>query len=164
MFLVGELRLFYQDLQDEDYESAIGLVHSRFSTNTTPSWLRAHPYRFLVHNGEINTIRGNEDRMIAREETMDSEYFKGEFHKITPVLDPDGSDSARLDNALEFFVMNGMPLPLAVMILIPEPWDSNKYMPKAKRDFYQYYATMMEPWDGPASMLFTDGDIHGSRA
>ena len=162
MFLVGELRLFYQDLQDEDYESAIGLVHSRFSTNTTPSWLRAHPYRFLVHNGEINTIRGNEDRMIAREETMDSEYFKGEFHKITPVLDPDGSDSARLDNALEFFVMNGMPLPLAVMILIPEPWDSNKYMPKAKRDFYQYYATMMEPWDGPASMLFTDGDYMGA--
>ena len=162
MFLVGELRLFYQDLQDEDYESAIGLVHSRFSTNTTPSWLRAHPYRFLVHNGEINTIRGNEDRMIAREETMDSEYFKGEFHKITPVLDPDGSDSARLDNALEFFVMNGMPLPLAVMILIPEPWDSNKYMPKAKRDFYQYYATMMEPWDGPASILFSDGDYMGA--
>ncbi len=162
MFLVGELRNFYEDLQDEDYESAIGLVHSRFSTNTTPSWLRAHPYRFLVHNGEINTIRGNEDRMIAREETMDSKYFKGEFHKITPVLDPDGSDSARLDNALEFFVMNGMPLPLAVMILIPEPWDSNKYMPKEKRDFYQYYATMMEPWDGPASMLFTDGDYMGA--
>ena len=162
MFLVGELRLFYEDLQDEDYESAIGLVHSRFSTNTTPSWLRAHPYRFLVHNGEINTIRGNEDRMIAREETMDSKYFKGEFHKITPVLDPDGSDSARLDNALEFFVMNGMPLPLAIMILIPEPWDSNKYMPKEKRDFYQYYATMMEPWDGPASILFTDGDYMGA--
>lgn len=162
MFLVGELRRFYDDLQDEDYESAIGLVHSRFSTNTTPSWLRAHPYRFLVHNGEINTIRGNEDRMIAREETMDSKYFKGEFHKITPVLDPDGSDSARLDNALEFFVMNGMPLPLAVMILIPEPWDSNKYMPKEKRDFYQYYATMMEPWDGPASILFTDGDYMGA--
>ena len=162
MFLVGELRRFYEDLQDEDYESAIGLVHSRFSTNTTPSWLRAHPYRFLVHNGEINTIRGNEDRMIAREETMQSKYFKDEFHKITPVLDPDGSDSARLDNALEFFVMNGMPLPLAVMILIPEPWDSNKYMPKEKRDFYQYYATMMEPWDGPASILFTDGDYMGA--
>lgn len=162
MFLVDELRRFYDDLQDEDYESAIGLVHSRFSTNTTPSWLRAHPYRFLVHNGEINTIRGNEDRMIAREETMDSKYFKSEFHKITPVLDVDGSDSARLDNALEFFVMNGMPLPLAIMILIPEPWDSNKYMPKQKRDFYQYYATMMEPWDGPASILFTDGDYMGA--
>jgi glutamate synthase (ferredoxin) len=162
MFLVGELRNFYEDLLDEDYDSAIAMVHSRFSTNTTPSWLRAHPYRFLVHNGEINTIRGNEDRMIAREETMDSNYFKGEFHKITPVLDPDGSDSARLDNALEFFVMNGMPLPLAVMILIPEPWDSNKYMPKEKRDFYQYYATMMEPWDGPASILFTDGDYMGA--
>ena len=162
MFLVGQLRTFFADLQNPDYESAIAMVHSRFSTNTNPSWERAHPNRFMVHNGEINTIRGNEDRMIAREETMDSEYFKGEFHKITPVLDPDGSDSARLDNALEFFVMNGMPLPLAVMILIPEPWDSNKYMPKAKRDFYQYYATMMEPWDGPASMLFTDGDYMGA--
>lgn len=162
MFLVGELRKFYGDLLDEDYDSAIAMVHSRFSTNTTPSWLRAHPYRFLVHNGEINTIRGNEDRMIAREETMDSKYFKGEFHKVTPVLDPDGSDSARLDNALEFFVMNGMPLPLAVMILIPEPWDSNKYMEKEKRDFYQYYATMMEPWDGPASILFSDGDYMGA--
>ncbi len=162
MFLVDQLRNFYLDLLDEDYVSAIALVHSRFSTNTTPSWLRAHPYRFLVHNGEINTIRGNEDKMIAREETMDSKYFKGEFHKITPVLDPDGSDSARLDNALEFLVMNGMPLPLAVMIMIPEPWESNKSISQTKRDFYQYYATMMEPWDGPASILFTDGDYMGA--
>ncbi len=162
MFLVDQLRNYYTDLLDEDYESAIALVHSRFSTNTTPSWLRAHPYRFLVHNGEINTIRGNEDKMIAREETMDSKYFKGEFHKITPVLDPDGSDSARLDNALEFFVMNGMPLPLAVMIMIPEPWESNKAISQIKKDFYQYYATMMEPWDGPASILFTDGDYMGA--
>ncbi|MCM1495558.1 MAG: glutamate synthase large subunit [Bacteroides sp.] len=162
MFLVGELRLFFHDLQDADYESAIALVHSRFSTNTTPSWLRAHPYRFMVHNGEINTIRGNADRMLAREETMESEYFKGEMHKITPVVDPDGSDSARLDNTLEFLVMSGMDLPLAVMMTIPEPWENNRYMSQAKKDFYQYYATMMEPWDGPASILFTDGDYMGA--
>ena len=162
MFLVGELRLFFHDLQDPDYESAIALVHSRFSTNTTPSWLRAHPYRFMVHNGEINTIRGNADRMLAREETMESEYFKGEMHKITPVVDPDGSDSARLDNTLEFLVMSGMDLPLAVMMTIPEPWENNRYISQAKKDFYQYYATMMEPWDGPASILFTDGDYMGA--
>lgn len=162
MFLVGELRLFFHDLQDPDYESAIALVHSRFSTNTTPSWLRAHPYRFMVHNGEINTIRGNADRMLAREETMESEFFKGEMHKITPVVDPDGSDSARLDNTLEFLVMSGMDLPLAVMMTIPEPWENNRYMSQAKKDFYQYYATMMEPWDGPASILFTDGDYMGA--
>ena len=162
MFLVGELRLFFHDLQDPDYVSAIALVHSRFSTNTTPSWLRAHPYRFMVHNGEINTIRGNADRMLAREETMESDYFKGEMHKITPVVDPDGSDSARLDNTLEFLVMSGMDLPLAVMMTIPEPWENNRYMSQAKKDFYQYYATMMEPWDGPASILFTDGDYMGA--
>ena len=162
MFLVGELRLFFHDLQDPDYVSAIALVHSRFSTNTTPSWLRAHPYRFIVHNGEINTIRGNADRMLAREETMESDYFKGEMHKITPVVDPDGSDSARLDNTLEFLVMSGMDLPLAVMMTIPEPWENNRYMSQAKKDFYQYYATMMEPWDGPASILFTDGDYMGA--
>ena len=162
MFLVGELRKFYNDLQDEDYESAIGLVHSRFSTNTTPSWLRAHPYRYLCHNGEINTIRGNEDKMIAREETMESTIMQDEMYKVMPVLDPDGSDSARLDNCLEFLVLNGIPLPLAVMITIPEPWENDRYMSQEKKDFYQYYATMMEPWDGPASILFTDGDIMGA--
>ena len=162
MFLVGELRLFYNDLQDPDYESAIALVHSRFSTNTTPSWLRAHPYRYLCHNGEINTIRGNEDKMIAREETMESTIMQDEMYKVMPVLDPDGSDSARLDNCLEFLVLNGIPLPLAVMITIPEPWENDRYMSQEKKDFYQYYATMMEPWDGPASILFTDGDVMGA--
>ena len=162
MFLVGELRLFYNDLQDPDYESAIALVHSRFSTNTTPSWLRAHPYRYLCHNGEINTIRGNEDKMIAREETMESTIMQDEMYKVMPVLDPDGSDSARLDNCLEFLVLNGIPLPLAVMITIPEPWENDRYMSQDKKDFYQYYATMMEPWDGPASILFTDGDVMGA--
>ena len=162
MFLVGQLRTFFKDLVDEDYESAIALVHSRFSTNTNPSWERAHPNRFIVHNGEINTIKGNADRMLSREETMVSPYLEDEMSKITPVVNTNGSDSAMLDNTLEFFVMNGMPPPLAVMITIPEPWSNNKAMEQEKKDFYQYYATMMEPWDGPASILFSDGDIMGA--
>ena len=124
MFLVNQLRLFFADLQDADYESAIAIVHSRFSTNTNPSWQRAHPNRFIVHNGEINTIRGNADKMLAREETMESNYLKGEFHKVLPVVNTEGSDSAMLDNTLEFLVMSGMELPLAVMITIPEPWEN----------------------------------------
>ena len=162
MFLVGQLRSFFLDLQSQDYESAIALVHSRFSTNTMPSWERAHPYRFLVHNGEINTIKGNADKMLAREETVESEHLKGEFHKILPVISASGSDSAMLDNTLEFLTMSGMDLALAVMILIPEPWVNNRTMSQKKKDFYQYYATMMEPWDGPASILFTDGDVMGA--
>ena len=162
MFLVGQLRQFFGDLEDADYESAIAIVHSRFSTNTNPSWERAHPNRFIVHNGEINTIKGNADRMLSREETKYSEYLESEMAKITPVVNTNGSDSAMLDNTLEFLVMNGMPLPLAVMITIPEPWSNNKAMAQEKKDFYQYYATMMEPWDGPASILFSDGDIMGA--
>ena len=162
MFLVGQLRQFFGDLEDADYESAIAIVHSRFSTNTNPSWERAHPNRFIVHNGEINTIKGNADRMLSREETMYSEYLESEMAKITPVVNTNGSDSAMLDNTLEFLVMNGMTLPLAVMITIPEPWSNNKAMAQEKKDFYQYYATMMEPWDGPASILFSDGDIMGA--
>lgn len=162
MFLVGQLRTFFKDLQNPMYESAIALVHSRFSTNTTPSWEKAHPYRFIVHNGEINTIRGNADKMLAREENMESDYLKDEMHKLIPVVNPNGSDSARLDNTLEFLVMSGMDLPHAIMITIPEPWENNKVITQEKRDFYQYYATMMEPWDGPASILFTDGDQVGA--
>ena len=162
MFLVKELRLFYRDLQDADYETAIGMVHSRFSTNTTPSWNRAHPNRFILHNGEINTIRGNVDTMLAREETMGSSYLRSDMTKVLPIVNQDGSDSAMLDNTLEFMVMNGMDLPLAVMVTIPEPWSNNKSMDPKKRDFYQYYATMLEPWDGPASILFSDGDVMGA--
>ena len=162
MFLVDQLRLFFADLQNKDYESAIALVHSRFSTNTNPSWERAHPNRFIVHNGEINTIRGNRDKMQAREENMESEDLKGELHKVLPAINATGSDSAMLDNAIEFMVMSGMELPLAVMISIPEPWANNKSMSQKKKDFYQYYATMMEPWDGPASILFSDGDCMGA--
>ena len=162
MFLVGQLRQFFTDLQDPDYESAIATVHSRFSTNTTPSWMRAHPNRFIVHNGEINTIQGNADRMLAREETMTSQIMHSEMGKILPVINSSGSDSAMLDNTLEFLVMNGLDLPLAVMVLIPEPWINNRNMSQAKKDFYQYYATMMEPWDGPASIVFSDGDLMGA--
>lgn len=162
MFLVGQLRMFFGDLQDDDYESAIAMVHSRFSTNTTPSWQRAHPNRLMVHNGEINTIRGNADKMRAREETMESGALKGELHKVLPAINTSGSDSAMLDNALEFMVMSGMELPLAVMICIPEPWQNNRGMSQNKKDFYQYYSTMKEPWDGPASILFSDGDCMGA--
>ncbi|EID85440.1 Glutamate synthase domain 2 [Treponema sp. JC4] len=146
MFLVHELRTFYKDLQSEEYLSALALVHSRFSTNTNPSWQRAHPNRFIAHNGEINTIRGNVDRMLARD---------GE-------VDTTGSDSAMLDNSLEYFVMNGMPLPLAVMVCIPEPWKHDDSLTQEKRDFYHYWATMMEPWDGPAAILYSDGDVLGA--
>ncbi|MCR5612324.1 glutamate synthase large subunit [Treponema sp.] len=146
MFLVYELRTFYSDLQSPDYQSALALVHSRFSTNTNPSWQRAHPNRFIAHNGEINTIRGNVDRMLARD---------GE-------VDTTGSDSAMLDNTLEYFVMNGMPLPLAVMVCIPEPWKHDDSLSQEKKDFYHYWATMMEPWDGPAAILYSDGDVLGA--
>ena len=162
MFLVHDLRLFYLDLQDEDYESAIGMVHSRFSTNTNPSWMRAHPNRFILHNGEINTIKGNTDAMLAREESISSPILQDDMNKILPIINTSGSDSAMLDNALEFMVMNGMDLPLAVMITIPEPWENNKNISQKKRDFYQYYATMLEPWDGPAAILFSDGDVVGA--
>ncbi len=162
MFLVNQLRSFFEDLQHPDYESAVAIVHSRFSTNTNPSWDRAHPYRYLVHNGEINTIKGNADKMRGREENMKSEFLKGELHKVLPAINVAGSDSAMLDNTIEFMVMSGMELPLAVMIAIPEPWANDKAMAQEKKDFYQYYATMMEPWDGPASILFTDGDCMGA--
>ncbi len=163
MFLVNQLRTFFTDLQDSKYESAIALVHSRFSTNTNPSWLRAHPNRFIVHNGEINTIKGNVDKMIAREETMETSWFSEEdLTKVLPVVSAEGSDSAMLDNALEFMIMGGMDPALAAMILIPEPWEHNDTISQKERDFYQYYATMMEPWDGPASILFSDGDVMGA--
>ncbi len=163
MFLVHQLRTFYLDLQDKDYVSSLAIVHSRFSTNTNPSWQRAHPNRFIAHNGEINTIRGNVDRMLAREETLSSPVFSEEqMREILPAVDASGSDSAMLDNTLEFLVMNGLPLPLAVMLLIPEPWKNDDAMSKDRKDFYHYWATMMEPWDGPAAILFSDGDLVGA--
>ena len=163
MFLVGQLRRFYPDLQSPLYQSAIACVHSRFSTNTNPSWERAHPNRFILHNGEINTIRGNVDRMLSREEILHSCVLSDDdMDKVFPVINGDGSDSAMLDNTLEFLVMSGMELPKAVMITIPEPWQKDENISRAKRDLYQYYAIMMEPWDGPASILFSDGDTVGA--
>ena len=163
MFLVNQLRKFYLDLQDARTESAIAMVHSRFSTNTTPSWERAHPNRLILHNGEINTIRGNADRMLAREETMCSPCLsEKDMGKVLPVIAPSGSDSAMLDNTLEFLMMNGIPLPLAVMMTIPEPWQRDSSMDRKKKDLYRYYSTMMEPWDGPAAIFFSDGDIMGA--
>ena len=162
MFLVNQLRKFYADLTEPDCESALALVHSRFSTNTNPSWERAHPNRYILHNGEINTIRGNVDRMLAREETMHSPILEDDMDKILPVVDQSGSDSSMLDNTLEFLLMNGIELPRAVMMCIPEPWANDRQMPREKRDFYHYYATMMEPWDGPAAIVFSDGDTVGA--
>ena len=162
MFLVKQLRLFYEDLNSPDYHSAIGIVHSRFSTNTNPSWQRSHPNRMMVHNGEINTITGNVDKMLSRENILKSDVLGDRMKDIVPMLDVRGSDSARLDNTLEFMMMSGMDLPLAVMATIPEPWQQIPTMSREKKAFYQYYATMMEPWDGPASIIFTDGDIMGA--
>ncbi|WP_409967999.1 glutamate synthase large subunit [Bengtsoniella intestinalis] len=162
MFLVEQLRSFYADLQNPNCKSAMAMVHSRFSTNTNPSWERAHPNRYILHNGEINTIRGNVDRMMAREETMTSAVMDEDFDKILPVVDQNGSDSSMLDNTLEFLTMNGIPLPQAVMMTIPEPWVNQRKFSRTKRDFYHYYATMMEPWDGPAAIVFCDGDTMGA--
>ena len=163
MFLVGQLRAFYLDLQDENFKSAIAIVHSRFSTNTFPSWERAHPNRLIVHNGEINTIRGNVNKMYSREETMQGGMLGEEdLYKVLPAVDHWASDSAMLDNTLEFLMMEGIDLPKALMVCIPEPWANNRNMDQKKRDFYQYEATLMEPWDGPASILFSDGDVMGA--
>ena len=157
MMLASQLRTFYDDLQDVRFISRMALVHSRFSTNTFPSWSKAHPQRMLLHNGEINTIRGNHDRMKAREETMRSPIMGEEMRRVLPVITPGGSDSQMLDNTLEFLAMNGFPLPLAGMILLPEPWQG-AIRNTPWRDLYRYYASMMEPWDGPAAILYSDGD------
>ena len=162
MFLVHQLRAFYPDLQSINYTSALAIVHSRFSTNTNPSWERAHPNRLIAHNGEINTIRGNMDRMLAREETMFSPLLATDRDKVLPVVNASGSDSAMLDNTLEFLMMAGMDLPLAVMACIPEPWRNDCTLSRSRRDLYHYYATLMEPWDGPAAILFSDGDVVGA--
>ncbi|NTU94309.1 MAG: glutamate synthase large subunit, partial [Chlorobiaceae bacterium] len=148
---------FYPELSDPDMESAIAMVHSRFSTNTFPSWDRAHPYRFLSHNGEINTLRGNVNWMKAREKNMSSSLFGEGLEEIKPVLLVDGSDSATLDNAFELLVLSGRSLAHAAMMVIPEPWTGNEAMEPEKRAFYEYHSCLMEPWDGPASVVFTDG-------
>ena len=160
MLTPGQLRDFYLDLSDLDFTSALAMVHSRFSTNTFPSWARAHPNRFLVHNGEINTIRGNVNWINAREGKAESPLFP-DIKKVFPVVDDSGSDSAMFDNTLEFSHTTGRSLPHAIMMMIPEPWERNKLMSQEKHDFYEFNSFMMEPWDGPAAMGFTDGTVIG---
>ncbi|MEA3076323.1 MAG: glutamate synthase large chain, partial [Actinomycetota bacterium] len=162
MLTVPQLRDFFLDLQDERLESALALVHSRFSTNTFPSWPLAHPYRYIAHNGEINTVQGNQNWMRAREALLQSDLLPGDLERIFPICTPGGSDTARFDEVLELLHLGGRSLPHAVLMMIPEAWENHGGMPEAKRDFYRFHATMMEPWDGPASVAFTDGTVIGA--
>jgi glutamate synthase (ferredoxin) len=157
MLLTEQLAEYFPDLRHPAMETALALVHSRFSTNTFPSWDRAHPYRYLAHNGEINTLRGNYNWMKAREALFESDLFGKDTPKILPIINPNGSDSAMFDNTLELLVLAGRSLPHAMMMLIPEPWSNHESMDDAKKAFYQYHSSLMEPWDGPASIAFTDG-------
>ena len=162
MLLTEQLGTYFSDLTDPAVETALAMVHSRFSTNTFPSWDRAHPYRYVAHNGEINTLRGNINWMHAREALFESELFGEDVSKIPPVVNPNGSDSAMFDNVLELLVLAGRSLPHAIMMMIPEPWSKNAQMDDARRAFYQYHSSLMEPWDGPASIAFTDGRMIGA--
>jgi glutamate synthase (ferredoxin) len=162
MLKTTQLDAYYPDLSDPDTESALALVHSRFSTNTFPSWDRAHPYRLLAHNGEINTLRGNINWMHAQESLLESELFGPDIAKLLPVVDENGSDSAAFDNCLELLVQGGYSVPHAVMMMIPEPWENHESMPDERRAFYEYHSCLMEPWDGPASIAFTDGQVIGA--
>ncbi|HEY4376925.1 MAG TPA: glutamate synthase central domain-containing protein, partial [Acidimicrobiales bacterium] len=162
MLTTPQLRDFYPDLQDERIESAIALVHSRFSTNTFPSWPLAHPYRYLAHNGEINTVKGNRNWMRAREALLQSDLFPGDIERMFPICTPDASDTASFDEALELLHLGGRSLPHAVLMMIPEAWENNDLMDPAKRAFYRYHSSLMEPWDGPASVAFTDGTVIGA--
>jgi len=162
MLMPEQVTPYFPDLKNPAMESALALVHSRFSTNTFPSWNRAHPYRYLAHNGEINTLRGNINWMHAAEANFESDLFGGDIKKVLPIVNTDGSDSAMFDNCLELLVMAGRPLPHAVMMMIPEPWENHESMSADKRAFYEYHSCLMEPWDGPASIAFTDGVVIGA--
>src|SRR2546427_1164508 len=157
-----QIPAFYHDLSDSLFVSALALVHQRFSTNTFPSWDRAHPYRYIAHNGEINTLRGNINWMHARQAMFESELFGKDLKKLLPVINTDGSDSAMFDNCLELLVLTGRSLPHAMMIMIPEPWTKHESMSPEKKAFYEYHSCLMEPWDGPASIAFTDGKKIGA--
>ena len=157
MLLAGQVGEYYKDLTDERFESAFALVHQRFSTNTFPSWRLAHPYRMICHNGEINTLRGNTNWMAARRHSMQSALFGDDLHKIWPVIPEGQSDTACLDNSLELLVLGGFSLTHAMMLMIPEAWGENPLMDEKRRAFYEYNAALMEPWDGPAAVCFTDG-------
>ncbi|MBU5636885.1 glutamate synthase large subunit [Geomonas sp. Red69] len=162
MLMPAQLDQYYPELRDPAVESAIAVVHSRFSTNTFPSWDRAHPYHYLAHNGEINTLRGNVNWMHARQSMFNSELFGDDIKKLLPVINTNGSDSAMFDNCLELLLMTGRSLPHAVMMMVPEPWENHETMSKEKRAFYEYHSCLMEPWDGPAALTFTDGRIIGA--
>ncbi len=157
MLTTWQVELYYPDLSDPDMQSAIALVHSRFSTNTFPSWDRSHPYRYIIHNGEINTLRGNINWMHAREAMLETDLFGPDLEKIFPIIQPDGSDSANFDNCVEFLTLAGRPIEHTVMMMIPEPWSNHETMSEEKKAFYEYHSCLMEPWDGPASIAFTDG-------
>jgi glutamate synthase (ferredoxin) len=163
MLIPNQMDAFYLDLRDEDVESAIALVHSRYSTNTFPSWERAHPIRHIIHNGEINTIRGNVNWVKAREAAMESEIYGDDYEKVLPLINEDGSDSAMLDDFLHFMLNAGYSFPHALMMAIPEPWEKDAMMDPDRKAFYEYSSCLMEPWDGPAAIAFTDGEIAGAR-
>ena len=162
MLAANQIAAMFPDLADPDFESALALVHQRFSTNTFPSWPLAHPYRYVAHNGEINTLRGNINWMKAREALLYSELLGHDLKKILPIIREGGSDSAIFDNVLELLVMAGRSLPHAILMMIPEPWQNNDTMSPELRAFYEYHASLMEPWDGPASIAFTDGTVIGA--
>ena len=157
MFLADQLGTYYPDLHEPDFDSALALVHQRFSTNTFPTWSLAHPYRMIAHNGEINTLRGNNNWMAARQASVSSPLFGDDISKLWPISYEGQSDTACFDNALEFLVQGGYPLAHAMMMLIPEAWAGNPLMDEERRAFYEYNAALMEPWDGPAAIAFTDG-------
>ena len=162
MLTPAQLFPFYPDLMHKDYQTHLAMVHSRFSTNTFPSWDRAQPNRFMCHNGEINTLKGNMNAMKARQGVAESEIYGKKLKQLFPICEPDSTDSGSFDNVLEFLIMNGRSLKESVMMMIPEAWQSDVNMPKIKKDFYEYSSASMEPWDGPASICFTDGKCAGA--
>ena len=162
MLTALQVKDFYLDLQDEDYKTHLAMVHSRFSTNTFPSWDRAQPNRFMSHNGEINTLLGNKNWMTARQGVVSSDLFGDDIDKLFPIAEKDCSDSGTFDNVLEFMLMSGRSLQEAVMLMVPEAWQSDENMNETKKDFYRYNSALMEPWDGPASIAFTDGQYIGA--
>ena len=162
MLSADQIEGMFPDLVDADMDSALALVHQRFSTNTFPSWPLAHPYRYVAHNGEINTLRGNINWMRAREGLLQSDLFGDDLKNLLPVIREGGSDTATFDNVLEFLVMAGRSLPHAILMMIPEPWSGHEDMSPDRKAFYEYHASLMEPWDGPASIAFTDGTVIGA--
>ena len=161
MLTTPQLAEFFLDLNDERFESALALVHSRFSTNTFPSWPLAHPYRYIAHNGEINTVQGNRNWLRAREALMETPLIPG-LERAFPIATPGASDTATFDECLELLHLGGRPIWHAVLMMIPEAWENHATMPADQRAFYRYHASLMEPWDGPASIAFTDGTVIGA--